>query len=111
MSGAQIDRLLVARKTRAGHRGVAEPRPEADFVWSVAYCDIHIGWTANRAVWIPPSAKLEEKSRDGAKVKRRHEKPLTPCERLLGNPDVDAASKRKLQERRSPLNRVGRRGW
>lgn len=25
-----------------------------------------------------PSAKLEEKSREGAKIKRRHDKPLTP---------------------------------
>lgn len=24
---------------------------EGDFVWSVTYCDIYSGWTANRAVW------------------------------------------------------------
>jgi hypothetical protein len=51
-----------------------------------------------RECWEPlhnyflPSAKLEEKRREGAKVKRRHDKPLTPCERLLGSPDVEAVS-------------------
>jgi hypothetical protein len=63
-----------------------------------------------RECWEPlhnyflPSAKLEEKRREGAKVKRRHDKPLTPCERLLGSPDVDDATKRKLRARRASLN-------
>jgi hypothetical protein len=63
-----------------------------------------------RECWEPlhnyflPSAKLEQKSRDGAKVKRRHDKPLTPCERLLGSPDVAAASKSKLRAHRAALN-------
>jgi hypothetical protein len=39
-----------------------------------------------------------------AKVKRRHDKPLTPCERLLGSPDVDAANKRKLRAQRNALS-------
>jgi len=63
-----------------------------------------------RECWEPlhnyflPSAKLEEKRREGAKVKRRHDKPLTPCERLLGSPDVDDATKRKLRAQRASLN-------
>ena len=63
-----------------------------------------------RECWEPlhnyflPSAKLEAKTREGAKVKRRHDKPLTPCERLLGSPDMDAANKRKLREQRAALN-------
>lgn len=182
---------------------------EGDFIWSVTYCDIHSGWTCNRAVWnkgahgiveatreveaaLPfellgfdtdngseflnwhllryfqdrpktvgftrsrpykkndnghveqknwthvrqllgyhrldepdllgpinalyrecweplhnhflPSAKLETKSREGAKIKRRHDKPRTPCERLLACPQVDAATKRRLKAERAALN-------
>lgn len=51
-----------------------------------------------------PSAKLEAKSREGAKVKRRHDMPLTPCQRLLASPEVSAAAKRQLKERRTMLN-------
>ena len=54
--------------------------------------------------YLLPSAKLEQKSREGAQVKRRHDKPLTPCDRLLGSPNVDAASKRKLWDQRAELN-------
>ena len=63
-----------------------------------------------RECWEPlhnlflPSMKLEQKVREGAKVKRRHDKPLTPCERLLGSRDVDAATKRGLRERRASIN-------
>ena len=182
---------------------------EGDFIWSVTYCDIYSGWTANRAVWnkgahgileatrdvegsLPfellgfdtdngseflnwhllryfqerprqvgftrarpyhkndnghveqknwthvrqllgydrlehpqlvdlinalyrdcweplhnyflPSAKLESKCREGARVKRRHDQPRTPCERLLASPDVDAATKRWLKMSRASLN-------
>lgn len=182
---------------------------EGDFIWSVTYCDIHSGWTCNRAVWnkgahgiveatrevetaLPfgllgfdtdngseflnwhllryfqerpktvgftrsrpykkndnghveqknwthvrqllgyerlddpdllgpinalyrdcweplhnfflPSAKLERKSRVGAKVQRKHDKPLTPCERLLASKDVSVASKRRLRATRDSLN-------
>ena len=182
---------------------------EGDFIWSVTYCDIHSGWTCNRAVWnkgahgivaatrevensLPfellgfdtdngseflnwhllryfqerpktvgftrsrpykkndnghveqknwthvrqllgydrlddptlvepinalyrdcweplhnyflPSAKLEQKNRVGAKVQRKHDKPLTPCERLLASNDVSVAAKRRLRATRDSLN-------
>jgi hypothetical protein len=63
-----------------------------------------------RECWEPlhnfflPSAKLQKKSREGAKVKRRHDKPQTPCERLLGSPEMDAASKRRLRSEQARLN-------
>ncbi len=53
-----------------------------------------------------PSAKLERKSREGAKVRRRHDKPLMPCERLLGSPDVYAASKGKLRAQKAALKHL-----
>jgi hypothetical protein len=182
---------------------------EGDFIWSVTYCDIHSGWTSNRAVWnkgahgiveatreveaaLPfellgfdtdngseflnwhllryfqerprkvgftrsrpykkndnghveqknwthvrqllgyerlddpelvgpinvlyrecweplhnfflPSAKLESKSRLGAKVKRKHDLPQTPCQRLLESAEVDAEAKRRLRSRLKLLN-------
>ncbi|MEY2599552.1 MAG: hypothetical protein RLZZ142_1811 [Verrucomicrobiota bacterium] len=33
---------------------------EGDFVWSVTYCDIYSGWTANRAVWNKGAAGMVE---------------------------------------------------
>ncbi len=51
-----------------------------------------------------PSAKLEAKRREGAKVKRRHDKPQTPCERLLGSPEVGLEAKRRLRAERAGLN-------
>lgn len=184
-------------------------RLEGDFIWSVTYCDIHSGWTCNRAVWnkgahgiveatrdveksLPfellgfdtdngseflnwhllrylqerpktvgftrsrpykkndnghveqknwthvrqllgydrlddaslveainalyrecweplhnyflPSAKLEEKSREGAKVKRKHDQPQTPCQRLLACKEVTEEAKRKLAATKASLN-------
>jgi hypothetical protein len=51
-----------------------------------------------------PSAKLLSKERHGAKVQRRHDAPLTPCDRLLGCAEVDQATKKKLQKERAGLN-------
>jgi hypothetical protein len=45
--------------------------------------------TLYRELWEPlhnhfcASAKLVSKDRHGAKVKRRHDRPMTPCDRLL----------------------------
>jgi hypothetical protein len=51
-----------------------------------------------------PSAKLDGKTREGAKVKRRHDKPRTPCDRLLDSEEVSAHTKRKLRAARASLN-------
>ncbi len=51
-----------------------------------------------------PSAKLEAKCREGAKVKRKHDPLRTPCERLLASSEVSAAAKRDLQAQRAALN-------
>lgn len=182
---------------------------EGDFIWSVTYCDIYSGWTANRAVWnkgahgiveatrqvegsLPfellgfdtdngseflnwhllhylqerrqavgftrsrpykkndnghveqknwthvrqllgydrledpglveeintlyrdyweplhnyflPSSKLEQKSREGAKVKRTHDTPMTPCERLLASQEISNEAKKQLRAKRATLN-------
>jgi hypothetical protein len=60
-----------------------------------------------REVWEPlnnffmPSAKLLSKERRGAKIKRRHDKPQTPCERLLACREIPAATKNRLRKQRS----------
>lgn len=41
------------------------------------------------------SAKLLSKDRHGAKIKRRHDRPMTPCDRLLASPDVSARDREK----------------
>jgi hypothetical protein len=40
-----------------------------------------------------PCFKLAEKMRNGAQVKKRYHKPLTPCDRLLTDARVDATSR------------------
>lgn len=63
-----------------------------------------------RKCWEPlhnyflPSAKLAKKNREGAKVKRQHDKPQTPCERLLNSPEVDMAIKKRLRAELARLN-------
>lgn len=63
-----------------------------------------------RTIWEPlnnyflPSAQLVEKVREGGKVRRRHDRPQTPCERLLNSPDIDEATKRRLRRERKSYN-------
>ena len=63
-----------------------------------------------RDIWEPlnnyfmPNAKLIEKTRHGAKIKKRHDKPMTPCDRLLQSKHVSAAVKKKLRHTRKTLN-------
>jgi hypothetical protein len=63
-----------------------------------------------RELWEPlhnyfcPSAKLLSKERHGAKLKRRHDLPQTPCQRLLQSDAVDLATKKRLRSTRTSLN-------
>jgi len=63
-------------------------------------------------VWEPlhnyfmPSAKLITKDRHGAKLKRCHNLPQTPCDRLLASDDISKETKRLLIERRSELDPI-----
>jgi hypothetical protein len=63
-----------------------------------------------RDIWEPfhnffsPSAKLIKKTRIGAKIKRRHDRPMTPCDRLLGSSDISNKVKRHLRAVRAQLN-------
>ena len=51
-----------------------------------------------------PSVKLQEKERIGSKIIKRHDKPTTPCDRLLRSPSFSKGKKRWLAERRAKLN-------
>ena len=53
-----------------------------------------------------PSMKLIEKTRVGAKLKRRYDQPQTPLERLLNCPEADSAKieeLKKLRDRTDPF--------
>ncbi len=64
----------------------------------------------HREVWEPfnnfflPSSKLVDKTRVGAKVRRQHDAPRTPCDRLLDCPSIPDEVKRSLRKTRSQLN-------
>ncbi|MFI0348803.1 MAG: integrase, partial [Chthoniobacterales bacterium] len=51
-----------------------------------------------------PCMKLIKKERDGAKIKRYHDKPLTPCDRLLQSKDIEDEIKKDLLKKRASLN-------
>ena len=53
-----------------------------------------------------PCFKLAEKTRNGAQVKKRYHRPLTPCDRLLTDARVDAASRDRIVKLRSDLDPV-----
>jgi hypothetical protein len=63
-----------------------------------------------RDIWEPlhnffmPSMKLVSKDRLGAKIKRRHDCPKTPCERLLESPKIAAETKRELRKQLASLD-------
>ncbi|MBL9178698.1 MAG: hypothetical protein JNM65_11595, partial [Verrucomicrobiaceae bacterium] len=63
-----------------------------------------------RELWEPlhnhfcASTKLVSKYRHGAKVIRRHERPMTPCDRLLASDAVSAWKKAELRAVRKALN-------
>lgn len=64
----------------------------------------------DRGGWQPlhnyflPSMKLETKERQGAKVKRHHDRAQTPCDRLLGSEAVKEETKAALREKRASLD-------
>ena len=51
-----------------------------------------------------PSVKLQQKERIGSKIIKRHDKPTTPCDRLLASSSIPRLTKRSLTERRQLLN-------
>jgi len=51
-----------------------------------------------------PSVKLQEKTRDGAHVKRRYDTAKTPFQRLLDSPHISNKTKKDLRARFETLN-------
>lgn len=51
-----------------------------------------------------PSVKLQEKERIGSKIIKRHDKPTTPCDRLLASRYISKEKKRWLKEQRQTCN-------
>jgi len=51
-----------------------------------------------------PQARLVQKTREGAKLRRRHDTPKTPYRRILEHPEIGAKAKRALKARYLELN-------
>jgi hypothetical protein len=56
--------------------------------------------------YFQPSFKLKSKIRDGARVTKRYEAPLTPLERVLRSPSVPEATKLALREQFRSLDPI-----
>jgi hypothetical protein len=64
---------------------------------------------ASLRLWVnffQPSMKLLEKTREGAKVRKRYDTARTPYRRVLASPDVSSAAKRRLTAQCQTLNPV-----
>ena len=53
-----------------------------------------------------PSFKLARKTREGARITKRYHKPLTPCDRLLGDARACEAVQQRVLELRADLDPV-----
>lgn len=53
-----------------------------------------------------PSFKLREKRREGARIIKRYDPPLPPCDRALAHPSLDGTVKRRLRRLRRQLDPV-----
>ena len=53
-----------------------------------------------------PSFKLAEKTREGARVRKRHHPPATPCQRLLAHPRTPAAVRDHVTALKASLDPV-----
>jgi hypothetical protein len=51
-----------------------------------------------------PSVKLQEKERIGSKIIKRHDTPMTPCDRLLASSHITQEKKQWLRQQRASLN-------
>lgn len=51
-----------------------------------------------------PSMKLKEKTRDGARVKKRYDSPKTPYQRVMDSPQVSKTAKEELKAYYEQLN-------
>lgn len=53
-----------------------------------------------------PSFKLMEKHREGARVRKRHHPPMTPCDRLIGDPRTSQEIRSRVEALRADLDPV-----
>jgi hypothetical protein len=53
-----------------------------------------------------PSFKLAAKERDGARVKKKYQRPATPCQRLLADPRTSAQMRQDLEKQLAKLDPV-----
>ena len=56
--------------------------------------------------YVRPCAKLIEKTRDGARVRRRYDRPHTPCQRVLACEQVPEAVKQRLREQFAAIDPI-----
>ena len=56
--------------------------------------------------YFQPSFKLIAKTRDGARVSKRYDKPMTPCDRLLAHEAVGVEVKEALRAHRERLDPI-----
>ena len=56
--------------------------------------------------FVRPCAKLIEKTRHGARVRRRYDRPQTPYQRVLACADLSEATKQRLREQFAAIDPI-----
>jgi hypothetical protein len=53
-----------------------------------------------------PSFQLQQKFRDGSRIRKIYDKPATPCDRLLSDSTIKQSAKKKLRKQRKMLDPI-----
>ena len=97
------DQAYVEQKNNSHVRGIFGYERIEDRGLIQRMNEIYEIWNTLQNFFIP-TMKCIEKKRDGAKVKKKYDKPKTPYQRILESADVGEEAKQKLRATYEKLN-------
>ncbi len=97
------DQAYVEQKNNTHVRGLFGYERIADRSLINKMNEIYTLWNQLQNFFIP-TMKCMEKKRDGAKIKKKYDKPKTPYQRILDSADVEEGAKQKLRATYELLN-------
>lgn len=97
------DQAYVEQKNNSHVRGVFGYERIDDRSLIERMNEIYLLWNQLQNYFIP-TMKCIEKKRDGAKIKKKYDKPKTPYQRILDSADVKEEAKQKLRDTYALLN-------
>jgi hypothetical protein len=99
------DQAWVEQKNGAVVRRIVGYRRFEGVVAAAALAELYVS-VRLFVNFFQPSFKLAEKTREGAKVRKRYHPPATPYQRLMADPRASGEVKRRAEEQQSKLDPV-----